>query len=119
MTQNEGSSGESNPESMAPPCDEITKCQSIEMLNEEAPAINQHNQTRRMDIVKDQLLNEGLYAELRTYIIFNEVPLVQCHTIAYVFHFVEFENLKFRTADAHSEFQGASALNSEKYDFQK
>lgn len=95
MTQNEGSSGESNPESMAPPCDEITKCQSIEMLNEEAPAINQHNQTRRMDIVKDQLLNEGLYAELRTYIIFNEVPLVQCHTIAYVFHFVEFENLKY------------------------
>lgn len=113
-----------NPEPMAPPCDDITKWQSLEILKEETSAINQHNQTRGIDIVKDRLLNKGLYDDLRILTLLNEVTLDQCHTIVDVFHFVEFEILKYvhmlihHTADAHSEFQRASALNSEMYDYE-
>lgn len=76
--------------------------------------MNPHNHSRGIDITKEQLLDEGLYAELKAQILFNEVTLEQCHTIAYVFYFVECKNLKFvhvlihHTVDICLEFQGAS-----------
>jgi hypothetical protein len=49
------------------------------------------NQTRYCNnIVKDQLLNEGLYAELKLKILFVN------HTINYMFHFVEFRDLRYK-----------------------
>jgi hypothetical protein len=42
-----------------------------------------------INIVKDQLPDEGLFAESELQILFN-VTLEQCHTIAYVFHFADF-----------------------------
>ena len=48
-------------------------------------------------IVKYLLLDEGLYAELRVQTMLD-VILKQYHTVAYVFHFVEFEILKYVNA---------------------
>ena len=45
---------------------------------EKALAMEQCNQTRGINIVKDQLLSEGQYAELRMQIILNNAILEQC-----------------------------------------
>ena len=52
--------------------------QQLTWWKEEASAIEQCNQTRVIDIVKDQLLGKDQYAELRMQIIFNDAILEQC-----------------------------------------
>ena len=62
------------------------------------------------------------YSEFRIQILFNHATLEQCYTIDYVFHFVDFEQLKYvyvliyHTVVTCSEFQGAFALSSERKD---
>jgi hypothetical protein len=62
------------------------------------------------------------YFELSIQILLHDAILGQCQTVDYVFHFIEFGELRHvhmsihHTIDAHSEFQRAFALNSEKDD---
>lgn len=60
------------------------------------------------------------YIELIIQILPMDAPLQQCHPIDFMFYFVEFGELRYicvwmrHTTDARSEFQWASAMNSEK-----
>jgi hypothetical protein len=51
------------------------------------------------------------YSEFRIQILFNHATLEQCYTIDYVFHFVDFRELKYLymliqyTVDSYSWFQ--------------
>jgi hypothetical protein len=49
---------------------------------DEASVMKQWNWTRGINIVKDQLLGDDQYSELRAQIIFDDAILEQYHTIA-------------------------------------
>lgn len=47
----------------------------------EAVAMESHNKTGSINIVKDQLLGENEYAEFQMQILCDDVSLGQCHTL--------------------------------------
>lgn len=87
-------------------------------LKKKASAVNLHGQTGYYILYsQDQLLDEGLYVELKIEILFNNVTLEKCYTKTCVY-FAEFEKLKhvYHTIDLYSEFHWAFDCNSEKND---
>ena len=69
LIQTKGSSEESYLKPTSPPSDDLTEWQPIKFL-------------RRLTWLRFQIL-------------LNDASLAQCHIIAYAFHFVEFEYLKY------------------------
>ena len=71
-----------------------------------------------INIGKDQLLDEGLYAEIKTQILFNEITLEQlsynslCVSICRELRHIHV--LIYNTIDTYSELQWAFVLISEK-----
>lgn len=57
--------------------------------------IHTHIKNTPCDEITERQQIESQYPELRVQIMFNDAILEPCHTRASVFHFVEFENLKY------------------------
>ena len=69
-----------------------------------------------------KFLVKETYAELRIQILFKDATSEQCHTISYMFYYIEFGKLQYvlmlihHTMDTYPKFQWASALSSKKVD---